>query len=110
MPDVSGASRPDRAAATSFGCAVAGFGMIVLFVSAQRPLCTALALAALEDVDHAPADRLDKAANCQGGMIAARSNSLCGIVIVLASVLAGCQRGPCIDQRLLTSQGSRHGT
>src|SRR3954468_9188132 len=72
MPVVSGASRPDGAAATFFSCAVPGCRMIVLFVSAPCDILRCLALAAWDDVDHAPADRLDKAANCQGGMIAAR--------------------------------------
>src|SRR3954466_12944809 len=69
MPDLSGASRPDRAAATFFGCAVTGLCMIVLFASARRQF---LSLAALNDVDHAPVAESDKAANCQGGMIAAK--------------------------------------
>src|SRR3954447_5578850 len=71
MPVVSGASSPDGAAATCFACAGAGLCMIVLFVSALRSLCADLALAASDDVDHAPVAKADKAANCQGGMIAA---------------------------------------
>jgi hypothetical protein len=43
--------------------------MIVLFVSAPRQF---LALAALDDVDHAPGKNMDKAANRQGGMIAVK--------------------------------------
>jgi hypothetical protein len=43
--------------------------MIFLFVSApSRTYCAALALAALDDVDHAPVKDADKAANCQGAM------------------------------------------
>ncbi|WP_176945726.1 hypothetical protein [Bradyrhizobium sp. Rc2d] len=42
--------------------------MIVLFVSARRQF---FALAAWDDVDHAPEADADKAANRQGGMIAA---------------------------------------
>src|SRR3954452_17732364 len=71
MPDVSGASRPGCSAATFFCCAVAGCCIAVLFVSVPRSFCAALALAALDDVDHAPAEGVDKAANRQGGMIAA---------------------------------------
>src|SRR6478736_8117468 len=67
MPDVSGASRPDGAAATLFGSPVTGLCMIVLFVPARRQF---LSLAAWDDVDHAPVAKADKAANCQGGMIA----------------------------------------
>src|SRR3954468_21603788 len=70
MPVVSGASSPDGAAATCFGCAGAGCRMIILFVSALRSFCADLALAAWDDVDHAPVAKADKAANCQGGMIA----------------------------------------
>src|SRR6478735_4571646 len=73
MPVVSGASSPDGAAATCFGCAGAGCRMIVLFVSALRSFCADLALAAWDDVDHAPVAKADKAANCQGGMIAVRA-------------------------------------
>src|SRR6476620_6137085 len=69
MPVVSGASRPDGADAAFLGCAVTGLCMIVLFVSARRHF---LALAAWDDVDHAPARKPDKAANCQGGMIAVK--------------------------------------
>jgi hypothetical protein len=43
--------------------------MIVLFVSARRQF---LSLAALDDVDHAPIAKADKAAKCQGGMIAVK--------------------------------------
>jgi hypothetical protein len=43
--------------------------MIVLFVSARRAI---LWLAASDDVDHAPAATRDKAANRQGGMMAAK--------------------------------------
>ncbi|MDA9466762.1 hypothetical protein XH87_19630 [Bradyrhizobium sp. CCBAU 53415] len=46
--------------------------MTVLFVSVLRTFCAVLALAAWHDVDHAPVADSDKAANCQGGMIAAR--------------------------------------
>ncbi|WP_165405655.1 hypothetical protein [Bradyrhizobium genosp. SA-3] len=46
--------------------------MIVLFVSARRQFfALVLALAAWDDVDHAPEADADKAANRQGGMIAA---------------------------------------
>src|SRR5437879_13775397 len=72
MPDVSGASRPDCPAATFFCCAVPGLCMVDLFVSAPRSFCAALALAAWDDVDHAPVETVHKAANCQGGMIAVR--------------------------------------
>jgi hypothetical protein len=44
--------------------------MIVLFASAVRAFYADLALAAWDDVDHAPSAESDKAANCQGGMIA----------------------------------------
>jgi len=43
--------------------------MIVLFVSVPRAFYADFALAALDDVDHAPVKDTDKAANCQGGMI-----------------------------------------
>src|SRR3954447_21734902 len=72
MPVGSGASVPDGARAPRFACAAAGLCMIVLFVSALRPFCADLALAAWDDVDHAPVAKADKAANCQGGMIAVR--------------------------------------
>src|SRR3954447_20728511 len=72
MPVGSGASVPDGARAPRFACAAAGLCMIVLFVSASRAFCADLALAAWDDVDHAPVAKADKAANCQGGMIAVR--------------------------------------
>ncbi|MBB4258458.1 MULTISPECIES: hypothetical protein [unclassified Bradyrhizobium] len=50
-------------------------GMIVLLVSVVRTFCADLALAAWNDVDHAPAADADKPANRQGGMIAAREQT-----------------------------------
>ncbi|WP_128928097.1 hypothetical protein [Bradyrhizobium guangxiense] len=44
--------------------------MIVLYRFRPADICADLALAALNDVDHAPVRKRDKAANCQGGMIA----------------------------------------
>src|SRR3954451_23857210 len=106
MPVVSGASSPDGAAATCFACAGAGLCMIVLFVSALRSFCADLALAAWDDVDHAPVAKADKVANCQGGMIAAWEQ----FALRNCDRPGWCPRGPCIDQRLPVFERSRHGT
>jgi hypothetical protein len=50
----------------------------------------ALALAALDDVDHAPGEKTDKAANCQGGMS----------VVMAETALRNCDR-PVQQSRLV---------